>query len=761
MPLKFPRLKAHLIVEVLGPDKAFILGEDRSVMLDGRAQVALPSLLDGTRSGSDVAGELAAQGIPLAEVFVALRKLELLGLLADGHPELAERELAYWDASEIDATRVAEQAPHARVAVLALGGVDIEPFVGALTQAGLNAMIEDDIDKAEGADLVVAVVDDYLSPELDAVNRAMLASETKWMLTKPAGVRIWLGPLLVPGETGCWQCIRQRIGENRQVERYVLGRKDRAEPLPASRPNPPHGSSTVAGLLLPDIVETIATGRSTRLAGRMLTFDRRTFEAIKHELVKQPQCPACGDPTLITARPPRVELAERDVKFSSDGGYRTEPPEATYDRLSRHVGPVLGAVTSLNSVTESSSGVTHAYTAGHNFAVVGDNTAMLRRNLRGQSGGKGRTDIQARVSGIAEAIERYSGIWRGDEPVVRGSYDTLSDQRRVHIHDVLLFSDAQYDNREAINASELGRRFGLVPERFRTDVECDWTTVWSLTHDEPVLVQSSYVWFGHPEMMKNFFCFSDGNGNAAGNVREEAILQGLCELIERDAVGIWWYNRLRRPGFDLASLDDPYVETMRRYYRTMGRELWMIDITSDLGVPTFAAVSSRPGGPTEDIGLGFGAHVDPYIAAMRALTEMNQFLPAIARHDEHGNTIYWEDDPMTLSFWRNTKLAEEPWLSPGPQPVTTVDDHRGLIGDSLTDDLRKLLARVEGAGLEVLVADQTRPDLDLSVTKVIVPGLRHFWRRLGPGRLFDVPVQQGWSDSVTREDELNPLSVFF
>jgi ribosomal protein S12 methylthiotransferase accessory factor len=44
------------------------------------------------------------------------------------------------------------------------------------------------------------------------------------------------------------------------------------------------------------------------------------------------------------------------------------------------------------------------------------------------------------------------------------------------------------------------------------------------------------------------FCRADSNGNAAGNTLEEAtILQGFVELIERDSVALWWYNRLRRP----------------------------------------------------------------------------------------------------------------------------------------------------------------------------------------------------------------------
>ena len=63
--------------------------------------------------------------------------------------------------------------------------------------------------------------------------------------------------------------------------------------------------------------------------------------------------------------------------------------------------------------------------------------------------------------------------------------------------------------------------------------------------------------------------------------------------------------------------------------------------------------------------------------------------------------------------------------------------------------------------METLVLDQTRPDIGLSVVRVVVPGLRHFWRRLAPGRLYDVPQELGWLDTPAPEDALNPVSMFF
>jgi hypothetical protein len=79
--------------------------------------------------------------------------------------------------------------------------------------------------------------------------------------------------------------------------------------------------------------------------------------------------------------------------------------------------------------------------------------------------------------------------------------------------------------------------------------------------------------------------------------------------------------------------------------------------------------------------------------------------------------------------------------------------------DDLRDDVRRCQAIVEAKGLEMLVLDQTRPDLGLAVAKVVVPGLRHFWARFGPGRLYEAPVAPGWLERPLAEDELNPVAM--
>jgi ribosomal protein S12 methylthiotransferase accessory factor len=74
--------------------------------------------------------------------------------------------------------------------------------------------------------------------------------------------------------------------------------------------------------------------------------------------------------------------------------------------------------------------------------------------------------------------------------------------------------------------------------------------------------------------------------------------------------------------------------------------------------------------------------------------------------------------------------------------------------------VRHLLDGLSGAGIEAFVLDQTRPEIGLPVAKVIAPGLRHFWARFAPGRLYEVPVRLGWIPRPLKEAELNPVPFF-
>jgi ribosomal protein S12 methylthiotransferase accessory factor len=119
-------------------------------------------------------------------------------------------------------------------------------------------------------------------------------------------------------------------------------------------------------------------------------------------------------------------------------------------------------------------------------------------------------------------------------------------------------------------------------------------------------------------------------------------------------------------------------------------------------------------------------------------------------------------DEATRAWLDTATLANQPHLGFDPQaPVLTAADYPSIQTNDLAEDVRRCVAVAERHGLETLVLDQTRPDIGLPVVKVIMPGMRHFWRRLAPGRLYDVPVALGWLQAPLREEQLNPLTIFF
>ncbi|MEZ4295282.1 MAG: YcaO-like family protein [Polyangiaceae bacterium] len=140
------------------------------------------------------------------------------------------------------------------------------------------------------------------------------------------------------------------------------------------------------------------------------------------------------------------------------------------------------------------------------------------------------------------------------------------------------------------------------------------------------LVPAAYCYLGYPTKAESWFCDLDPNGHAAGNCIEEAILQGFFELCERDAVGIWWYSRAHRPGVDLASFEEPYFLALREHYAGLGHELHVLDVTTDLGIPTFVAVA-RGRSPVRFC-VGFGCHLEARLGVQRALTELESTVRA-------------------------------------------------------------------------------------------------------------------------------------
>jgi ribosomal protein S12 methylthiotransferase accessory factor len=579
-----------------------------------------------------------------------------------------------------------------------------------------RGLLEPEESAEPGVPRLVAVAD-YLDPQLEDFNRDALRSGSPWMLVRPRGAIVWIGPVFAPGRGACWACLAARLRAVREAWNLPERREDDA-PV------------TQIALDLAAL-EAARWRRQPDTPARLLTFDTRTLQQQEHIVVPRPDCAACGHPSPRHDFRPLI-LESREKVFTLDGGHRTALPEQTFERYEHLVSPLTGIVHDVRRA-EGDPGTLHTFHARHNFRINVRKPPSL-------SMGKGMTSAQARTGALCEALERYCGVFRGDEPLERAAFRDLDDA--VHPHACLGFSERQYDTREEWN--RYAPSVLWTPERFREDAETGWAPAWSLTHQRKRHVAAQFCYYRCPAG-NHRFASADSNGNAAGTSVEDAVLQGLLELIERDASGIWWYGRIRRPA---VLIDTPYVRTMTRTYAAEGWQLRLLDLTTDLGIPVCAAVATgeEPGA----FMVGYGAHLDPAMAASRAITEANQTLSS----GRPRQTVYASSVGAPASGARPGADAPTHFLEPdGVRETTTV----AMPSDDLRDDVAAIVAVLARSGLEVIALDQTREDVGLPVVKVIVPGLRHVRPRFASGRLYDVPHGLGWVERPMREEELNPL----
>ncbi len=744
--------KPHFHVETIDGEGVFLLTEEGHTVLTGKIYELVAPLINGKNNGEEIVDSLSEKLSP-EKVYYALALLEKKGYIMDNYVCEFPGAAAFWTANGLDPEKAEHRLSTTPLSIASFGGIDVDLFTQALSSLGINP--------GHDTDFNVVLTDDYLRAGLSAYNLDALEKNKPWMLIKPVGQKIYLGPIFNPGNTGCWKCLETRHAQNREAEKFVMDKKGRKDPFFLNSGQT--ATLQVAfNMAATQIAKWIANGKS-ELEGKLLSLDTTTWQMEIHVLTQRPQCPACGDKEMFSRKNNSGPvLFKRDkVAFTADGGHRTMFPDETIQKYQHLVSPITGVVNLLERNPFVGSHV-HVYLAGHNFAFGHDSLNSLKAGLRSMSVGKGMSKNQAMASGMCEAVERHSGVFEGYEPRQLSSFEALGE-KAIHPNSCMLFSPLQYKDRNAINAGK--SKFNHVPEPFEDlGLKMEWSPVWSLTHERVKYLPTQYLYYGYryPDGTKNPDYFNAcSNGSASGNTLEEAVLQGFFELVERDCVALWWYNMLKKPAVDIDSFEEPYFTELIQYYGSLNRSIWVLDITSDLAIPCFVAISKRTDQKEAHMIFGFGCHLDARSALQRAMTEMNQSLPQVIQlFDKNTPRDFGDDEAVT--WWKTATCENQPYMAPDPGlPVKKKGNYPAIQFTDILDEILVCQTRVEKLGMEMLVLDQTRPDIGVNVAKVIVPGLRHFWARFAPGRLFEVPVQMGWQKTALKESQLNPIPMFF
>jgi oxazoline/thiazoline synthase len=726
-----PNFTAYL----LPPDVVCFYSEDRKFFLHGELYCALVSAIaKGGNGFSQLVGELG-RTYPTEKVEEALNRLLERRYIVPAARTSDAVVAGYWASLGLRPEEAEKNLGNCRVQIQSIDVKGATELGTALGDFGVRIV-------TRTPDLTVTLVNDYLERQLAELNRKRVADKTPWLLVQPSGVFPLVGPLFKPDHTACWTCLFDRMIRNREVKGFLdRGPAQEVAVSPLARNTLGQSAIQFAAV---EIAKAIASGFRTDLRDHIVSLDLMGATIARHYVATRPQCPTCGNKKLLNPRRSAepIKLGPGSKLIATSGGYRTVSSRTTVARFKRHVSPLTGVVKRLDRI-EADLPMNTNFFAQHNFSAPAQNVDQLRAGLTGGSFGKGSTAEQGEASALMEAIERYSGIFQGDEIRTNKRFTDFAEGEAIKPNDVLLFSDAQYLARHAHNHDETQP----APNPFDPSAKIEWSPVFSLRDNCFRYVPTSllYFFYSGPAPFQ-----ADSNGCAAGNTLQEAIVQGFLELVERDSYAIWWYNRSQRAEVDLNAFEDSYVHDIRTQFAEAGRKLWVLDVTSDLGVPTYVAIMHWMQNGQENIEFGSGAHFGPRIALLRALTELSQFLAIGLMGGGSG-------EKPSLDGTTPLHLEDYPFLLPTNRFIVCPDLGMPMPRDNTREQVDACVEIARRAGHDFLVLDQTRPDVEVPVARVIVPGLRHFYRRFGSGRLYDVPVKLGLRNEPLPEQELTPF----
>jgi ribosomal protein S12 methylthiotransferase accessory factor len=327
--------------------------------------------------------------------------------------------------------------------------------------------------------------------------------------------------------------------------------------------------------------------------------------------------------------------------------------------------------------------------------------------------GSGLDPRRAFESCVGEGIEYLSQFAQPDDPSETASLATRSDA----------LDPAARGAVEAILAS-----CGIPANQ-----AIDWTQVRRLTDNTPswfptdLCLRRSAPDFTPPLKLST--------GCAAGETREAATLRGLLELIERDAVALWWKGGRRPRSVPADSQTAVLLAQIRAGQGS--RQTMLLDITTDLGVPVVAAFSTNPDG--HDFALGTAARTTQPDAARSAIFEMCQSelsLHVIAvKQRESGQAALNESDRRQQS--RAASLNPETCLLLRPDDDTSEPD---IVSN---ETLHAMARRLAGRGITAWSIDLTHPLFEVPVVRVIAPALQPEPSKIISPRLARVIAETG------------------
>ena len=316
-------------------------------------------------------------------------------------------------------------------------------------------------------------------------------------------------------------------------------------------------------------------------------------------------------------------------------------------------------------------------------------------------GGKGITKDHAKASAMMEGFERYSAERQDcDETIIA----KLSEIEEF----------GEYVDPKSLN----------LPSEFEkkdiSDLSLEWSKSKDIISNKEYYIPTNAIY--HPYISKddsqNLFK-SNTNGLASGNILEEAILHGIFEVIERDAWSIFELTHKNYAQIDISSIENEIIIDIIEKFESEGIKIKLMDFTADIKIPTIAA--SADDTITKDAGLltlGMGTHLDPEVAILRALTEVAQSR-ATQINGAREDTV--RADFAREAGYERMKRINKFYFRDEEEQIK-LSDIENKSTSSITRDIEIVKDELVSNDIQkILYSNLTRPELDVSVVRVVIP----------------------------------------
>jgi len=313
--------------------------------------------------------------------------------------------------------------------------------------------------------------------------------------------------------------------------------------------------------------------------------------------------------------------------------------------------------------------------------------------------GKGATPQQAEASAVMELAERFSFF-----SFCNNQNNFFIDQFKNLRENVIPFdmiAKSVHDSSDDLDITK-----GIFEKLY-----FKWTVAYNMTRNQEMLIP--FDWF---------YTINEFNGPSAGNCKEEAIIQGICEIVERHVSSLISHRKMKVPLIDTTSITDPLVIEMLQKYKKTGISLFLSDFSLDMGIPTVGALAFDPSTFPEksEIVWTAGTTTDPQKALSRGLTEVAQLAG-----DFNTTSNY-----VASGLPKFKELSDAAFIT-DTDTIVQITDLPNLSDNNIKIEIQNCISALKKRKMEVIFINTMHPLLEIPAFYTIVPGAHFRERSMG------------------------------